>query len=427
MVKSKQWSRLDNAAKIFPPTISRRDPKVFRFVCEMTQEVDGAILQRAVEQTIAQFPLYRSVLKKGLFWYYFEDSELTPRVTRENLQVCAPLYHADKPGLLFRVSYYKHRVNLEIFHALTDGSGALQFLRALVFAYLAERHGLPGRLEDYDAARDQQIQDAFYQHYDKKQKAPPVRRCRAYRIRGERLPADRLGITEGFLSAKAVLEQAHRFDATLSEFLVALLICSIHDGMAVRERARPVVVTVPVDLRRFFAAQTARNFFGVIQIAHDFRKDGREFDRVLARVREDFARHLTRESLHGIISRYSSIENNPLVKVIPLQLKIPFLRLAGWWADGEDTAAFSNVGRVSMPPEAARHIRLFDVFLSTKRPQLCLCSFGDSLAVSVSSPLRDTGLQRRFFRSLSEMGIQVAVASNLEQVGGEEEEEHATV
>ena len=102
-----------------------------------------------------------------------------------------------------------------------------------------------------------------------------------------------------------------------------------------------------------------------------------------------------------------------------MQAKIPLLRMIGLRVAGEDTAAFSNIGRVAMPAEAAEYIRLFDVFASTKRPQLCVCSFGDTLAISVSSPLVDTGIQRRFFRRLAEMGISVQVVSNLEQLNGE--------
>lgn len=419
MGEHKRWSRLDNAAKIFPPTSTNRDTKVFRFVCELTEPVDGAVLQHALERTVQEFPLYRSILKKGLFWYYFEESGLPPQVAEEALPVCSPIYNADKPGLLFRVLYFKRRINFEVFHALADGTGVMQFLRTMVFYYLAEKYAISGQLTDYDASRDQKSQDAFYKYYDKTGTVPKMKRYRAYRIRGELLPDNRVGITEGFLSTKAVLEKVHEHHATLSEFLIALLICSIHEGMAVRERSRPVVITVPVDLRRFFPAQTARNFFGVIQVAHNFGQDGQAFDEVLANVHESFRRQLTQETLHGIISRYSALENNPLIKAIPLQAKIPFLRMSGIRADGEDTAAFSNIGRVAMPAEAAEYIRLFDVFLSTKRPQLCLCSFGDTLAISVSSPLVDTGTQRRFFRRLAEMGIAVQVISNLEQRKGE--------
>ena len=69
-VSAPRWSRLDNAAKIFPSTSSRKDPKVFRFSCELTEPVDGQTLQFALDRTMEKFPFYRSVLKKGLFWYY---------------------------------------------------------------------------------------------------------------------------------------------------------------------------------------------------------------------------------------------------------------------------------------------------------------------------------------------------------------------
>lgn len=37
---------------------------------------------------------------------------------------------------MFKVSYHSSRINLEVFHSLTDGSGALEFLKAIVFNYL---------------------------------------------------------------------------------------------------------------------------------------------------------------------------------------------------------------------------------------------------------------------------------------------------
>ena len=94
--------------------------------------------------------------------------------------------------------------------------------------------------------------------------------------------------------------------------------------------------------------------------------------------------------------------------------------MAGLLAGRQDTSAFSNIGRIAMPAEASKYIRLFDVFVSTRRPQLCLCSFGDTLSVSISSPLADTGLQMRFFRRLTGMGLSVKIASNLEQIIGED-------
>ncbi|MBE6831665.1 MAG: hypothetical protein E7519_15810 [Ruminococcaceae bacterium] len=422
----RKWTRLDNAAKIFPPTSSSRDPKVFRFACELYETVDAKILQRALDQTTAQFPFYRSILKKGLFWYYFEESTLHPTVKEEDQHPCAPIYSADRPDLLFRVCYYKKRISLEVFHALADGMGALLFLRTLVLFYLAEKHpdsaGEGVSLDDDASSQEQIRQDAFEKYYDKDRNVRSRKAERAYRIGGPQLPRNRLGIMEGVLSVKSVLTIAHEYHASLTEFLTAQLICSVHDGMTVRDCVRPVVITVPVDLRNYFETQTARNFFGIIHVAHHFKKDGDSFPEVLENVKRAFKEQLSSETMRGIINHYCALENNVLIKAIPLEIKIPCLKLAGQHAEGEDTAAISNLGKIAMPLGMDAHIRLFSVMVSTRRPQICLCSFGDTLTVSYSARLESTGIPRCFFRRLADFGIGIEINSNLEQLREESDD-----
>ena len=133
------WWTLDNAAKIFPSTGSAHDSKVFRFVCELREPVEPQLLQRALDRTVERFPIYRSVMKRGWFWYYLEDSPLPAQVRREELPPCCPIYPSVRRSLLFRVLYYRRRISLEVYHALTDGTGALNFLCALVYEYLLLR------------------------------------------------------------------------------------------------------------------------------------------------------------------------------------------------------------------------------------------------------------------------------------------------
>ena len=85
------WWTLDNAAKIFPSTGSSHDSKVFRFVCELQETVNPQILQTALDKTIERFPMYRSVMKRGWFWYYLEDSALPAQVRSEKLPPCYPI------------------------------------------------------------------------------------------------------------------------------------------------------------------------------------------------------------------------------------------------------------------------------------------------------------------------------------------------
>ncbi len=424
MKTPKNWSRLDNAAKIFPPTSSKRDPKVFRFVCELYETVDAQALQKALDNTITRFSFYLSILKEGFFWYYFEETTLRPVVTEENEQPCAPLYDADRPGLLFRVSYYKKRINLEVFHALADGMGAMNFLRTLVSFYLAEKHPDCADdnpwLNDYDPSPDQIGQDAFEKYCDKDIKANQGKQARAYRTKGPYLPENHIGIIEGVFSAKSLLECAHQYQASLTELLTSVLLCSIQEGMSVKDQESPVVVTVPVNLRHFFKTCTARNFFAVIHIRYNFKKSGDSFPDVVASVRKSFEEQLVAQNMQNIINRYSALENNLLIRIIPLGLKIPCLKLAGRWAGRDETADISNMGKIVMPPKISPYIRLFSIIFSTKHPQVCLCSFGDTLAVSYSSQLKSTNIPRCFFQRLANMGIDVQISSNLEQMKEEE-------
>ena len=101
--KDRQWSRLDNAAKIFPSTSGKRDTKVFRFACELVRPVEEAILQQALDRTLEEFPGFLCVLKHGLFWYYLEASDQRPVVHPENQPPCSALYKQNEYTLLFDV------------------------------------------------------------------------------------------------------------------------------------------------------------------------------------------------------------------------------------------------------------------------------------------------------------------------------------
>ena len=134
------WWRLDNAAKIFPSTSSAHDSKVFRFFCELEEPVEPEALQSALDRTMERFPIYRCVLRRGWFWYYLEDSPLPAVIRPEELLPCFPIYPSPRRSLLFRVLYYRRRISLEVYHVLSDGAGALDFLRDLVYDYLLIRH-----------------------------------------------------------------------------------------------------------------------------------------------------------------------------------------------------------------------------------------------------------------------------------------------
>ena len=135
------WYQVDNVAKLFLASIGRRDPRVFRISCTLTETVDPDVLAAALQRTAGDLPNFQVTLHRGLFWHYLEASDKCPRPEPENRRPCAAIYGRDiKNELLYRVSYYRERINVEMFHALSDGNGGLLFLKALVHNYLALRH-----------------------------------------------------------------------------------------------------------------------------------------------------------------------------------------------------------------------------------------------------------------------------------------------
>ena len=151
----------------------------------LKEEVEENVLQEALDQTIEKYPVFLSVMRKGLFWHYLEKSELRPIVRKEYKEPCSSLYVRDKKTLLFEVTYYKKRINFEVFHALTDGTGATEYLRELVKNYLQLVH--KDELErvelsdQYLTVKDQE-DDSFSRYYDPDFPRKKKKKIKAFQI-----------------------------------------------------------------------------------------------------------------------------------------------------------------------------------------------------------------------------------------------------
>jgi len=415
-----KWTRMDNASKIFPATSNNRDTKVFRFACELYDAVDPETLQKALDITLDGFPLFKSVLRRGFFWYYFESTDLVPTVEIESEPVCAPLYIKEKRSLLFRLFYFNNRINLEVFHALTDGAGVIWFMETLVYHYMTIKYKdiFPKDIAkiNYKASISQKMSDSFEKNYRKGSSAfkkPQIPNIKAYQMRGTRVDENRTKLIEGSMSAKAVLDLAHEYKTTLTIFLTSLFFYSIYKDMPSKMRKKPVILSVPINLRQYFESYTARNFFSTMNVSYDFENKSAELSDIITSVTESFKEGLSMENLNKHLAELMSLEKNPIARIIPLTLKDYTLKVANAIADRGVTSSISNIGRIVMPPEFAPYIHQFSICVSARRPQIVLCSYGDRLVISFTSPFQDTDIQRIFFQFLTNRGIDVEITTNL--------------
>ena len=408
-----EWTRLDNAAKLYASVMGRRDPKVFRFACQLTEEVNPDFLQIALDEVLENFPIYHSVLRRGLFWYFLEPSpRLSPKVHPEDRPPCSPLYARGERRLLFDVSRYRKRINLEVCHVLTDGTGALQFLRTLVARYLTLCHPELGDIVilDYGASPTEKSIDSFAKYYQETASQAQERPISAAHVKGARLPGIR--VVEGEMDVKRVLARVKELHSSMTAYLCVQLLRAIAGVLPVRELRKPVTLTVPVNLRNFFASESARNFFAVFHVSHRFTSGNDPEEAVLQSVQSCFERELTQEKMAQRMNRMSALEHRSFIRILPLPIKDIGLSIANQYSRRMTSGGISNLGRITMPEKLAPYIHSFDVFMSTDHIQLCACSYQDRLVLSLTAPFVGGDIQKGFFRSFAALDPDIVISSN---------------
>ena len=412
-VKSENWRKLDNAAKLFSAASNSKDTRVFRFYCELKEEVIEEKLQLALEKTVKVYPAFLSVMRKGLFWHYLEQSTQKPVVRKEYREPCSNLYVRDKKELLFEVTYYGRRINFEVFHALTDGTGASEFIKELVKNYLLEVHG--EELQNHSIVEEENPylagieDDGFTKYYSKDKKAKKIKKKEAYQIRKYRSEMGSLQITEAEISVGSLKSRVKEYGVSMTVYLTAVFLCAIHEKMTRRQEEDPVILMVPVNLRKFFPTNSMLNFFSWIEAGHQFGQGRDDIESVIADVKEYFEKELTKEKMADKINEYVSLEVNPILRLAPLELKNLCIS-AGTRASAKDvTAIFSNMGIIKMPDVLNQYIDRFGVYTSTPKLELCMCSFRDKISLGFTSRYDSDRIRNAFFRILKEDGIDVKI------------------
>ena len=421
--KHNKWKKLDNAGKIFPAIADRDDAEEFRVSCQLTEPIQPDLLQLAVDSAVSDYPLFTETIRRGIFWYYMEDTGLRPIVHEETKSPLQPLY-VEGNKLLIDISYYGNRINFEVFHALADGTGAFIFFKSIVATYLLMAHSdeLNGvDLETIDSTERERHADSFTQYFSP-DKGSSVnfeflgnkgKKNKVYRFSEAKTPDFRQLVTEGCASTRKILEAAHDAGATVTEFICAMLILAIHDTMEPRDRHKTVAVAIPVNLRNYFDSNTIRNFFGIIQVDYDFSEEKEHtMADVILSVKQSFARELTYENMQQKIASQVKMERHPIVRVCPLVLKDLIMIILQNVSMKRRTITLSNVGKIRMQPELAKFVELFDVFNSSSTRQVCLCTFGDNMVISFSGLLAEHTVERAFFRRLAQVDSGVLISAN---------------
>lgn len=421
-----KWRTLENTAKIFPATSGKRDERVFRFACVLREDIQAELLQEALSKTLEEFPMFLCVLRKGLFWNYLEESKLEPIVREEYRTPCSAIYVRDQKNLLFEVTYYKTRINFETYHALTDGTGALNFLKMLVYQYLMLAHpedveGPVSKLGITSSTEEDMVEDGFSKYYGSGEIKEEIPRYKSHQFPYHRREHGRIKLIEGLVSSEKLLQKAREHDTTVTVLLTAVYLCAIAKDMSIRQKKKPVSLMIPVNLRNIFPSDSMRNFFGWMDIGYDFGTQSNELTDVIAYTADFFKRELTLKRLGARMDHLIQFEKNPFIRIVPLQLKHIFMQLgAKFKSVGENTAVFSNIGKITLPDECEAYLDYFEFYTTTPTIELCMCTFQDRMTLSFTSAFATNRVEENFFALLKELDIEVRIIVNGDSQTGQE-------
>ncbi len=412
------WDRLDNTAHLFPVIAGEDMTNVYRiFVC-LNETVEKDILQQALQIVLPKFDGFNVRLRQGVFWYYFEENgKPAPMVRAENTYPCRYIVQNRNRSYLFRVSCYKKRINLEVFHALTDGMGGINFLKELTYQYLRLAHPKLKEVVGDRLSADTSLnrEDSFLKNY-RKSHAKGYKTQKAYLLKGEKVRKGEFGVLHGMMSVKELKEAAHRYGVSINEYLVGAFVYSIYmECLHGITSARPIRAAVPVNLRPFFQSVTTKNFFVMVSAEFLPQKEAYSFSETLQITSKSLRSQINREHLENLFSYNVSNQKNLIASAVPLFLKNIAIRYVYTKAALANTTTVTNIGNISVEDAYAPYIDRFGAFLAMSKGQPLkgtICSYGDKLTFTFSSVLADTSIQRRFFRKLSEDGIAVRIESN---------------
>lgn len=413
---------LDNAAKIYPPAMTEGWNALFRVSVTLDEPVDRQVLKRALLRTAARFPNFTMHLRRGFFWYYLEKLDGVPEIRDDVRNPCARLNFRENGGFAFRIRCYNRRIAVEIFHAITDGGGGISFLKTLTAEYVSIKYGVTvprggDILDCSEQASEEELSDGFLTHAGPV--AVPEPAGRAYRIKGTR-DRDFLHVTTGILDSAEVLSRAKALGVTVTEYLTTVLLFAASDLKRVKrdffQKRRPVMVTVPVNLRRLFNCRTLRNFANYANVGLDTRLGEYGFEEAARIVHHQLKLGCDPHRLAAKVASNVNIEKNIFMRLVPLFIKDPVMALAyRIEGDRKSTTCFSNLGQITLPPEMEAHVERFDFMLGSlaENPVACAAvGYGGKLMINFTRVIEESFLERAFFTRLVKMGLHVMVESN---------------
>ena len=467
MKNEKIWYELDAFAKTYSSIISEGRTTCFRLSVLFSENIDLEILKNVVISLEKKYPFYNSELKKGIFWNYLQQKKTHFIIEEEKTYPCTDI-QKDNP---LRIIYFNNKLSIEIAHFLTDGKGAALFFQDLIEEYLEKRYFLENFEKDkknnliYKTEKKKEIEiekinkiinfgkkinknekdfenkkseknffektrellgnesglknsqkneyvDLYEKYMRKVSKETTIKS--AFHLPMKILEKGQYHITTGEIDVESLKEESKKYGTTIGKYLLSVYFKILLDRYS--QAKNPIVIGVPVDLRKIFEETTYRNFFINITPSMDASLGAYTLSEIITYLDNYFALKITKKEFYKSIYKAMNPIQNIIIKSVPYLIKrmlFPFI--FDYYGERGYTTGFSNLGIFKVDKKYEKYLKGFR-FLPppSKRCKIKMGVVSDfnKVYVNFGNLTADYDIERDFFVYLRKRGIKSKIITN---------------
>lgn len=417
--------KLDNAAKLFPAILSNDLTSVFRITATLKEPVKFQAIKEAVGITARRFPYFSVSLRSGIFWHFLEFNDQPPRIHPEEKIPCTAFAVNRKNEPLYRIVLKKNRISVEFIHILTDGAGALEYLKTLLYTYLKITGRTISEPGDIILPESQVAEGEYEDGYNKffQKLPPPDKLVKAWHLPYKRNQRPKLRVIHAEADAGRMLEISRELKVSVTEYFVSVYFFSLQKiftsakEKSKRGKRKVLRIEVPVNMRKLLPSRTMRNFSLFVLPEIDVRLGTYTFEEILKSVHHQLQMSADIKQISRFLSSNVSSEKLLAVRIMPLIIKkMVIASVYRGLASKRWTGIVTNLGLVKLPAGMESLVDSFEIIPPPPNPNVkinCgLVSYKDKMRICFSNITGSNELEKLILRHLTDAGINVKILNN---------------
>lgn len=356
---------LDDFAKIILPINNNKFTFSFRVSIYLTKDIIPELLQVALDFTIKRFPIFATKLKRNFWGYKLESNRQHYYIELENDIPCRPINFKEEDSQLFKILYFKNKISLEILHILTDGTGAVAFLKTLVIEYLKLVENdiiIEENVYDINAPIDNEELENPFKNISINNIKPEFANKILLRPVGKALKKEPHQIVQFRLDSEKLKSIAKKYNTTVTGYLTSVMF--IANKAVTNNKNGYTNVYIPINLRKYYPTKSIRNFCTLCNI-YIKNEEISDFDSLVEKVNKNLKENLNTNTVNKLIVNTQKISNS--FYHIPFSIKKIISKIiCNSLSNKYYTNELSNLGEIKFSENISKYIESMDLFLNIK-------------------------------------------------------------